>query len=128
VDEEWAWSEEDYVTWELTIIVVVQRTGALAIKLVPVEGDEDEESTLLKEDALLIFRSRLEAQAYREETKQFAGYGIVGVDEARIAGLLGRYDLRWVAMADSWDENGVATTTTFDGDRFLKLLGEGIKD
>jgi hypothetical protein len=121
LDEEWAWSEEDYVTWELAIIVVVQRTGALAIKLVPVEGDEDEE-------ALLIFPSRLEAQAYREDTKQFAGYGIVGVDEARIAGLLGRYSLRWVTMADSWNENGGIAATTFDGDRFLKVLDEGIKD
>ena len=122
MDEEWAWDQKDYVTWELTIIVIVKRTGALAIQLVPVEDDEDEE-------ALLIFRSHLEAQAYREDTKQFAGYGIVGVDEARIAGLLGRYGLRWVAMADSWNENdGGVAVTTFDGDRFLKLLDEGIKD
>jgi hypothetical protein len=122
LDEEWAWDQKDYVTWELTITAIVQRTGALAIQLVPVEDEEDEE-------ALLIFRSRLEAQAYREDTKQFAGYGIVSVDEARIAGLLGRYGLRWVAMADSWNENGGIAATTFDGDRFLKLLDEeGIKD
>jgi hypothetical protein len=122
MDEEWAWDQKDYVTWELTIIAIVQRTGALAIQLVPVEDEEDEE-------ALLIFRSRLEAQAYREETKLFAGYGIVTLDQARIAGLLGRYGLRWVAMADSWNENGGIAATTFDGDRFLKLLDEeGIKD
>jgi hypothetical protein len=31
-------------------------------------------------------------------------------------------------MADSWDEGGELAATTFDGDRFLKLLDEGIKD
>jgi hypothetical protein len=35
---------------------------------------------------------------------------------------------RWGAMADSWDEGGELAATTFDGDRFLKLLDEGIKD
>jgi hypothetical protein len=50
------------------------------------------------------------------------------VDEARIAGLLGTFDLRWVALADSWGDNGDVVATTFDGDRFLKLLDEGIKD
>jgi hypothetical protein len=122
LDEEWAWDQKDYVTWELTIIVVVKRTGALAIKTTTAEVDEG------KERALLIFRSRVEAQAYREATKLFAGYGIVGVDEARIAGLLGSYGLRWVAMADSWDEGGDVVATTFDGDRFLRLLEIGFKD
>jgi len=122
LDEEWAWAEQDHVTWEPTIIVVVKRTGALAIRTTPVEGDDG------KESALLIFRSRGEAQAYREDTKLFAGYGIVGVDEARIAGLLGSYGLRLVAMADSWDEGDGLVVTTFEGDRFLKLLDEGIKD
>ena len=122
MDEEWAWAEQDHVTWEPTIIVVVKRTGALAIRTTPVEGDDG------KESALLIFRSRGEAQAYREDTKLFAGYGIVGVDEARIAGLLGSYGLRLVAMADSWDEGDGLVVTTFEGDRFLKLLDEGIKD
>jgi hypothetical protein len=125
LDEEWAWDERGYVTWELTVIVVVKRTGALAVQTATVEGDEGDEGD---ESALLIFPNRAEAQAYREDTNQFAGYGIVGVEEARIAGLLGRYGLRWVAMADSWGEVGGLTVTTFDGDRFLKLLGEGIKD
>jgi hypothetical protein len=31
-------------------------------------------------------------------------------------------------MADSWDEGGELAVATFDGDRFLKLLDEGIKD
>jgi hypothetical protein len=122
VDEEWAWDQKDYVTWELTIIVIVKRTGTLAIRVTPVEVDDG------KESALLIFRSRLEAQAFREDLKLFAGHGIVTLDQARIAGLLGSYDLRWVAMADSWDEGGDVVATTFDGDRFLKLLDEGIKD
>jgi hypothetical protein len=94
----------------------------MAIRVAPVEVDDG------KENALLIFRSRLEAQAYREDLKLFAGYGIVGVDAAKIAGLLGSYDLRWVALADSWDENGDVVATTFDGDRFLKLLDEGFRD
>ena len=111
------------MTWELTIIVIVKRTGALAIRITPVEVDDGK-----KESALLIFRSRLEAQAFREHTKLFAGYGIVGVDEARIAGLLGSYDIRLEALADSWDEGGDVVATTLDGDRFLKLLDEGIKD
>jgi hypothetical protein len=119
LDEEWAWHERGYVMWELTVIVVIKRTGALAVQTATVEGDES---------ALLIFPNRVEAQAYREDTNQFAGYGIVGVDEARIAGLLGRYGLRWVAMADSWDEAADLAVTTFDGGRFLKLLDEGIKD
>ena len=46
----------------------------------------------------------------------------------RNAGFLGSYDLWWVALADSWDESGDLTVTTFEGDRFLKLLDEGIKD
>ena len=122
MDEEWAWAERDYVTWELTVIVVVKRTGALAVRTAKVEGDEGEES------ALLVFPSRLEAQAYREDTRQLSGFGIVTLDAARIAGLLGRYGLRCVAMAESWDEGDDLTVTTFDGDRFLKLLDEGIKD
>jgi hypothetical protein len=122
LDKEWAWSEQDYVTWELTIIVIVKRTGTLAIRVTQVEVEEG------KESALLIFRSRLEAQAFREAANLFAGYGVVGVDAARIAGLLGTFDLRWVALADSWDEGGDVAATTFDGDRFLKLLDEGIKD
>jgi hypothetical protein len=61
-------------------------------------------------------------QGGHEQTPSF------GVDQARIAGLLGSYDPRWGAMADSWDEGGELAATTFDGDRFLKLLDEGIKD
>jgi hypothetical protein len=122
LDEEWAWDQKDYVTWELTIIVIVKRTGALAIRVAPVEVDDG------KESGLLIFRSRLEARAYRQDTKLLTGYGIVTLDQAMIAGLLGRHGLRWVAMADSWDEGGDVVATTFDGDRFLKLLDEGIKD
>ena len=101
--------------------MIVKRTGALAIRITPVEVNDG------KESALLIFRSRVEAQAYREDLKLFAGYGIASVDEARIAGLLGSYDLRWVALADSWDKDGDVVATTFDGDRFLKLLDEGFK-
>lgn len=121
MDEEWAWDRKDYVTWELTIIVIVKRTGALAVTTTTLDEDED------KESALLMFPSRLEAQAYREDAGQLAGYGIVTLDEARIAGLLGRYGLRWVALADSWDEGGSLTVTTFDGDRFLKLLEMGTR-
>src|SRR5215210_1172817 len=115
----WAWEQRGYVTWELAVIVTVKRSGTLSVRTANVETDEG------KESALLLFRNHTEAQAYREDTKQVAGYGIVGVEETRIAGLLGRYGLRWVAMADSWDENdGGVAVTTFDGDRFLKLLDE----
>jgi hypothetical protein len=64
LDEEWAWDQKDYVTWELTIIVIAKRTGTLAIRVTPVEVDDG------KESALLIFRSRLEAQAFREDLKR----------------------------------------------------------
>jgi hypothetical protein len=120
--EEWAWDERGYVTWELKVIVIVKRTGALAVKTATVEVDEGYET------ALLIFPSRVDAEAYREDTGQVAGYGIVGVDEARVAGLLGRYGLRWVALADPWYESEGLVVTTFEGDRFLKVLDEAIKE
>jgi hypothetical protein len=121
VDEEWAWDQRGYVTWELKVIVVVKRTGALAIQTATVEGDEGDQT------GLLIFPSRADAQAYREDTGQITGYGIVGVDEAMIAGLLGTYGLRWVALADPWYESEGLVVTTFEGDKFLKLLDEAIK-
>ena len=50
------------------------------------------------------------------------------MDEARIAGLLGSFGLRWVAMADAGARGEDFTVTTFQSDRFLKLLDEAIKD
>ena len=70
MDEEWARTQRDYVTWELTVIVVIKRTGALAVHTATVEVDEGEET------ALLIFPSRVDAQAHREDCGLFAGYGI----------------------------------------------------
>jgi hypothetical protein len=59
---------------------------------------------------------------------QLTGYGIVTLDGARIAGLLGRYGLRRVAMADAWGKDGNLTVTIFEGDRFLKLLEMGFQE
>lgn len=122
MDEEWAWSEVGYVTWEPTIIMVLHRDGNVAVKAAVVETDDG------KEDALLIFRSRLEAQAYREDTNQYTGFGIVGVDETRIAGLLGRYGIGSVALVESWDKDSSTVSQNFSGNGFLRLLEAGLKE
>jgi hypothetical protein len=106
LDEEWTRTQQDYVTWELAMIVVIKRTGAFAVYTATVEGGE----------GLLLFQSHLDAQAYREDSGLFVGYGVVGVDEPRIAGLLARYGLRWVHLADPWHESEGLVVTPFEGD------------
>lgn len=120
-DEAWAWEQRGYVTWELAVIVVVKRSGTLSVLTAGVRTDEGEESSLL------VFRNHTEAQAYREDTKRVAGHGIVGVEDSRIAGLLGRYGLRWVAMADSWDEDDNLRVDQYEADRFIALLERGFR-
>ena len=86
-----------------------------------VEGEDGEES------ALLMFQTYLEARAYQEYTRQWAGYAIMGVDPPRIAALLAKYGLRWVSVPRSFNEEGDLTVNTFKGHRFIALLERSIR-
>jgi hypothetical protein len=80
------------------------------------------------ERALVVFDRRAAAQQFREDTGRYAGYGIVGVDDARIAALLARNSLRLIVKPELTEDGEWSFDTNFMGHRFLEILEAGIKE
>jgi hypothetical protein len=110
-----------FITWELTVMAIVKQNGAQSVMTVSLADDEGEKW------ALVVFERRETAQRYKEETGNYAGHGLVGVDEARIAALLARYDLRWVAMPKAFLDAERMDVDLIEGEKFLELLGRSIR-
>jgi hypothetical protein len=121
MDEEWARMMEGYVMFEPTIMVFLHEDGAWGMRTLMVEGEDGRES------GLLVFQTYLEAQAYQELTRQWAGYAIMMVDAPRIAALLAKFGLRWVAIARTFNEEGGLTVDRIKGHRFVALLERSTK-
>jgi hypothetical protein len=121
MDEEWARLMEGYVMFEPTIMVFVHEDGAQGVSTAVVEGEDG------KERALLVFQTYLEGRAYQEFTRQWTGEAIMMVDAPRIAALLAKYGLRWVAIARTFNEEGDLTVGRFKGHRFVALLERSTK-
>jgi hypothetical protein len=121
MDEEWARMMEGYVMFEPTIIVFVHEDGSQGVSTAVVEGEDG------KESGLLVFQTYLEAQAYQEFTRQWVGYAMMMVDAPRIATVLAKFGLRWVAIARTFNEEGDLTVDRFKGHRFVALLERSIK-
>lgn len=75
--------------------------------------------------ALLVFRSRADAEGFRRDTGRLPvseGFGAVNVGDEEIADLLEMHSLRAVAMPEAWTGHG--RVDLFSAENFLRLLEE----
>jgi hypothetical protein len=78
-------------------------------------------------EALLVFRSEADAEAFRRSTGRCPaseGFGAVNVDHEQIADLLAWHGLSVVAMPERWTGRG--RVDLFTGENFLQFLEESV--
>jgi hypothetical protein len=78
-------------------------------------------------EALLVFRSEADAEAFRRTTGRCPaseGFGAVNVDHEQIADLLAAHNLSVVAMPERWTGRG--RVDLFTGENFLQFLEESV--
>jgi hypothetical protein len=79
-------------------------------------------------EALLVFRSEADAEAFRRSTGRCPaseGFGAVNLDHEQIADLLAAHNLSVVAMPEPWT-GGAARVDLFTGENFLQFLEESV--
>jgi hypothetical protein len=78
-------------------------------------------------EALLVFRSEADAEAFRRSTGRCPaseGFGAVNVDHEQIAHILAWHGLSVVAMPEPWTGRG--RVDLFSAENFLQFLEESV--
>ncbi len=81
------------------------------------------------EEALMVFRSSEDAEAFVEYTGQYAlaeGFKLVAVGHETIAALLEKRGIRWVAMPEPRPSGDDAGVDVFAAEDFISMLEQSL--